>query len=497
MSTRASTRPAWDRRTLYSLLGLFGIFSILALVTYFFVHFRSAQPTDPDYYYHLALANYMQEHPLPRTLPAVAGIGWDRKFTDKEFLFHQLTAWSYWIAGPTGVSWVPYFLLIVFFLSVWVSLAPRLSPGRIVCVMLTCLVPFYWLDRMILVRPHVLSILLAIHLCLALRQKNVRVAGVVAGLFVLSYHALYIPAIILTIYYYSTVAKKKNQAAESALKWAGVGLAGGVLIHPYFPDILILAGQLFQVALSMGESIHPTYGDEMYPWTTSDLLLNNLFTFGVMGVAIRAGQARSFLFLVAAAFWGITFLTPRGQEYSIPLTALLLGELLGKKNALDRMASFLLVVLFVAQAGQFVSYYRYKTKHQWAVRAEADEVLAALEHLPSNARGKVFNCGWQLGSFILYARPQLKFLDLLDPSFLLNFDPNLAALREDLNQGLVKNPGRLINQRFGSQYVLGTSGQAQALEDQLTKDPRFHQLVRGKVFLYELNSHYSKPRTAE
>ena len=50
---------------------------------------------DPDRSYHYALSRVVAEQGVPRTLPQVTGIGWDKAFFDKEFLWHQLTGLGY------------------------------------------------------------------------------------------------------------------------------------------------------------------------------------------------------------------------------------------------------------------------------------------------------------------------------------------------------------------------------------------------------------------
>ena len=313
-----------------------------------------------------------------------------------------------------------------------------------------------------------------------------------AVLYALSYHALQIPILILLIYY--LCGSKKNISTRPVLYWALGGLGFGTLIHPYFPGVLGLAWQHLKVALSMAEASHPIYGDEMFPWTTSDLLLANFLTFGVMGIAIYRNEIRNFYFFIALMFWGITFFTPRGQEYAVPMTALLLADLFRLKKGLNQFTFFILGVLCFAQSVQFFRHYQYKRIHTPSTLNWPNQIIDALAEIPEGSSASILNCSWDLGPFVLYRRPNMKFLDLLDPSFLSDAHPDFATLRDKLNQGLIADPSTTIQEIFASQFVLGSTFTAGPLSVQLENDPHFRRLFpkvwddlgahSGQIFLY-------------
>jgi hypothetical protein len=147
-----------------------------------------------------------------------------------------------------------------------------------------------------------------------------------------------------------------------------------------------------------------------------------------------------------------------------------------------------LAVYVLMQAPAFAGIY----SHLFEMRPPnfADESFAALEHLPPHSNGKkIYHCEWETGSYILYARPDMRFVDLLDPHFLLEADPKKEALRIAMNFG-TSAEGSLdvyaaIHGTFGAQYVLCSN---QRVVDLLSKDPRFVKLYSGNQNLFEVQS---------
>ena len=97
------------RKTLFALLWL------IPLVVAFCAILRDGRLSlgDPDRYYHFALSRDMvaSGQVFLRSVPQVEDLGWGELFVDKEFLFHQLTALGYRIAGDGGVSGPPRYAL--------------------------------------------------------------------------------------------------------------------------------------------------------------------------------------------------------------------------------------------------------------------------------------------------------------------------------------------------------------------------------------------------
>jgi len=85
----------------------------------------------------------------------------------------------------------------------------------------------------------------------------------------------------------------------------------------------------------------------------------------------------------------------------------------------------------------------------------------------------VFNCAWASPPYILYRRPDLRFVDILDPSFLWSSSRELFDLRTQIRTGRTADPYDLLRTLFRADYVFCSDP---ALFGQLQRDPRFRRL---------------------
>jgi len=107
--------------------------------------------------------------------------------------------------------------------------------------------------------------------------------------------------------------------------------------------------------------------------------------------------------------------------------------------------------------------------------------FAAIDAIPPTPVGaKVFNCAWASSPFLLYRRPDLRFVDILDPSFLWLRAPALSDLRATLRSGRVPDPWATLRESFRADYVFCSDP---ALYYQLLRDARFVRLypTRGDI----------------
>jgi hypothetical protein len=99
----------------------------------------------------------------------------------------------------------------------------------------------------------------------------------------------------------------------------------------------------------------------------------------------------------------------------------------------------------------------------------------AIASLPADARGaKVFNCEWATGSYLLLARPDLRFVDLLEPAFLWRASREKYVRRENLEFGADPDPHRTLREVFHADFVLCAN---QGLVQQMRADPRHFEAL--------------------
>jgi hypothetical protein len=93
----------------------------------------------------------------------------------------------------------------------------------------------------------------------------------------------------------------------------------------------------------------------------------------------------------------------------------------------------------------------------------------AISTLPADAAGKkVFNCEWEAGAYLLHERPDVRFVDLLDPAFLWRASPQKYLARLGLIKGAFHDPHAMLRDAFKADYVLCASPE---LIRQMDADP--------------------------
>ena len=103
-------------------------------------------------------------------------------------------------------------------------------------------------------------------------------------------------------------------------------------------------------------------------------------------------------------------------------------------------------------AREYIGIHRHAPGAIEKARNEFNEIKGLLVYAKPDA--KVFNCDWKDGAYILYLRPDLKFVDLLDPTFLYMSSKELYSLKNILRsrQGAVGAEG--MKEVFKAQYAL-------------------------------------------
>ncbi len=453
----------------------------LVLVAMFFA-IRAALPDgplqDPDRFFHLAVARAYVDEGLPRTLPQVAGLGWDQAFPDKEFLFHALMGAGWAVKGAAGALLVPALCAALAFAALVVAAARRLHPG--VALFVVAVVAFGnpdFLQRLLLVRPHTLAVLAYVVLLGGVLSRRPGIAFAAGLVFALAYHALYMPAAALAVA--AALSWRDGEMRKLVALGAG-GLALGALLNPYFPSQLAFMFEIVGIATRGASTADLPYGVEIFP-LAGDVFLRRFAPFLVVLAAAVAHLARRgpmaadaprddvpLLLVVSALFWVLALQSPRAAEYAVPTTCLLAAALGAREGW---RAPLLLVVLgaaLVLQGPRFISFARSRP----ATAAVVDGTRQALAQIPPQARGStttVLNCEWERGPQILFDRPDLRFVDALDPSLLVKRAPERAALREALLAGRAPDPAA-VAAAFDASWVLC---QRLAPVEQMEQDPRF------------------------
>jgi len=435
---------------------------------------------DPDRYYHLALSRMMVEQgQLLRVLPQVEDLGWGRYFPDKEFLFHAFSGLGYWLAGPDGtLALVPLSGIAVALCLYWISLRV-LSPARAALLVAPVLLTSCaFLFRLSIMRPHLLAIVFFCLLLAALLRGRPWLAALATAGFALAYHALYIPVIALAVA--ACVRWDEPARMRRVIAFALCGLVVGVIVNPYFPSTLVMSLEHLKIALGVGLPPGLQSGTELQPISARDFIdwfpLLPLALAGALWVRRREavpGEAAAFRFLclLAIVLTALAIKSTRATEYAIPTAMLLLGHVLSRLP--PRAAAAALALVLAAQAhAAWVYYVDSFTRPQGG---DSAWYLSAISKLPSEPRGaKVFNCEWATGAYLLLARPDLRFVDLLEPAFLWQVSPQKYVYRQNLEFGTDPQPQRTLREVFHADYVVCSN---RGLVHQMRADPKHFEAL--------------------
>jgi hypothetical protein len=461
----------------------FAVFTAAAMALYYYVLFYPPillGSNDPDRYYHLALARMTVEHGgLLHVLPQVEDLGWGHYFPDKEFLFHVLCGLGYWLAGPDGTLALVPACGIAVALLLYSQLLKVLSPARAAFLVVPVLLSSCaFLFRLSVLRPHLLAIVFFCVLLAGLLRARPWVCFVATLGFALAYHALYIPVTAVAVA--CLVRWEDPRRMRRCFAFALAGLCIGVIVNPYFPSNLVMSLEHLTIALGIGLPPGLQSGTELQPIGLDDFLdwfvLLPIAVIGAIWARRREpvpGQASNFrfLFLLVVVFGVLALKSSRATEYAIPTSILLLGHVLSRMPA--RAAAASIVLVLVAQAHAAWDYY--DDSFTSVQGGDSAFYFDAVSRIPANARGaKVFNCEWATGSYLLLARPDLRFVDLLEPAFLWHADRHKYVLRQNLEFGTDPKPLRTLRDTFHADYVVCAN---EGLVRQMRADPRHFQAL--------------------
>ena len=459
---------------------------------------RIATGSNPDQWFHFAISR-MSQAGLVRALPQAEDVGWGSGFPEKEFLFHRLTALAYAAGGERAIQVLCRALSCGSILLVyWLARRAAAPPIAAASTFALTIANPYLLFRLGMVRPHVLAVFLFLAVIAALVCRW-RVLGFLAGTaFALAYHAVYVPAALAIAFAAVALIQRRVEPDAARTRFAVslavlVGIVTGIAVNPYFPSNVVMGWAHLGFALSSAASLPGVHvGAEVLPLSASTYLrLFGIPLAAAIGCAValivdaRSGEKpwdRAILTAAALFLVGAAARSVRAVEYGSPLLAVCVAQVLGDARRSRRARIITTAALLLAAPWPLVAQLRRPPdlRHQQIVR----DLFAAISAIPPEASGrKVFDCDWNYGSFLLYARPDLRFVDLLDPRFLL-VNPDLFDAKRQLDLDTVPAPARAMRVLFNADYALCANP---ALNRRLERDGvRVLFAARSGIRLYAL-----------
>jgi hypothetical protein len=475
-------------------------FVVAAVVAayYWLLYFppRLVGANDPDRYYHLGLSRIISEGGIPMRLPQAEDLGWGAVFPEKEFLFHVLTGAADWAGGVPLVLLLVPLLGLAIILTLYRTLDGVCRPWQ--AALFATLVPLAYtafMFRLTILRPHVLAILWFCLLLHAVLRARPWLALVACAGFALSYHAIFI--VLLVVVAAGVLLWREQPGGRRMLAFCLIGLAAGVLLNPYFPHQLQMTKAVIDIALGVGAPPGAEFGRELRPIGALAFLTACGFSFYVLALiasrrwfrtdAGTEGAPLRFLFALALGLTLLSMQSIRALEYAVPVLVLMLGHFVARWQARWAMPA-LVVPLLLLQGTTAVRYY----KDVWTQPqgGNTEWYSAAIGAIPAASGKKVFHCQWDASAYLLFLRPDLRFVDTLDPTLLWNVDRQKYLLRQALVQGRVPQANRALREVFDADFVLCGTREMNA---QMQADPsRFRALYvepgSNPVRLYQVLS---------
>ncbi|MFA5139274.1 MAG: hypothetical protein WC728_08570 [Elusimicrobiota bacterium] len=433
--------------------------------------------TERDGYFHARLAQMLPERGLSRSFPWMQASTLRDRFWDKEFLYHALMCPFARGEDPVrGAIVFSALLSACVFLAFHLLLRAHRVRWPLLFTLVLAAMGGTFLLRISFIRSHVLSVLLmllGLHLCLRGNWKALVFLGFAYSW---SYSfPLILPAVILAMSLGRWVGKGGADWKSPVAALGGVFL--GLVIHPYFPNSLEGIStylQVLRLALAGRSLSLVEVGKEFAPFSTrSFLLAYPLMTALVLGLGLtgwrssrRASPETMGLLLTAACAFVGTMVFVRFIEYAAPIVAAAAAFtvrdcLAGRETGLSRWSAarpaaawaltlcLALCLVGLTARGAAHAFHmaadndppRFRNAARWmAERLDPGET--------------VVNLWWDDFPELFYDGSRQRYVVGLDPTYMLRFDAEKAALLEGMRMARLPIDAQALADSFGARYMI-------------------------------------------
>ena len=451
-------------------------------------------PLDDDTAYHFSVGQLIGKNGILHSFPWTPFSRQFDHYADKEFLFHLLfvpfgglglvtAARVVGVLGGSLILTALYFVLRaenVRWPGVW-ALLPMASSA--------------FLFRFAMVRPHLLSIALALIVVWAYARGRLRILALASLIYPLAYVAFWQIPLILVV----SVEAARLLAGER-LRWKPAatvvaGIAVGVALHPnavnliginwiHMADVLFRGSWGGKTNINLGREFTPYPLDGWFQYLFGAVLMTG--AAGVLSWRMRRTDAVPLGFAIAAAIFALlTAKSGRFTEYFIPFSvaALALARPLPDRKYL--VGTLLgIAVLYSVVAGT----YPLEVMGDVGAREAYIEPQLAAEfarQIPVGAH--VFTCGWDYTGSLMVHLPGRYFMVAADPTLFYLKDPALYDLWYRLPQTAPADAATIIREKSNSGYAICRNDPGLAdLFDAISADPKVEATVSESWVLFDL-----------
>lgn len=439
---------------------------------------------DADTAYHLAVARLIRAHGVLHAFPWTSFSWLSDHYADKELAFHFLLA-PLASLDPLTASRIAGAVLggaVLVSIYAVLRLCRASQPELWSLAVLTSSSMF--LVRFCMVRPHLLSLLLALWLTWAGARRRRALVFLACLAYPFCYVAWHL-GLLLVIAAEVALAASGQGFRWRMPAWASLGLALGVAVHPNFPELLSLFWtQNVEILVRTAWANQPGFelGGEFLPFGAFAALQNLLWPTLCAAMAVwvswrhRREEPTLAVFTSAAVmFLALTARSQRFVEYAVPF-CVLAGAMAAPRlrwKALGPAVTLASLVWMGTVGRQPVAWLASRGED---IPASVGAEWRAL--IPEGAQ--VFTCDWGLTGELMLELPERRFMVALDPVFFWKKDPRRYRLWYDAVRSSPPNPGDLLRSEFGATYVLCDDRREwSAFVRQLELDPTVRKRLTG------------------
>jgi intracellular septation protein A len=497
VSTRSRLQSASNTRLLVGALILLATF--LGLFAY--VQYGTDSLAGTDGYYHIKMGYLIRHEGLKPDFPWLPQtILNEEAYYDHHLLYHvYLALFAVTDPGVDGglaltqsAKIASIILPALAFMAIWWLLRGQNVPWASLWALGLFAVSEAFLYRMSMPRAQSASLLvlaLGLHWLL---QKRYRLLLPLGFAYVWFYNAFPLLIVMAGVYVAATLLMERRLVWQ-ALVYPTAGIILGIVINPYFPqDVAFIVNHLLP---KLGGDSIPV-GNEWSPYRTWTLVRNSgpalaAFLLGVMALGWREKRMDKSILValgLAVLFGTMLFQSRRFVEYFPPFALIFLAlsvtpllnewqasEWWGKRPYLTPLLPIALLAILAWPLYASLN----SARSQLADSTPANRYAEAALWLRANAEpgAKVFQTDWDDFTRLFFYNTDVVYTVGLDPTYLELYDADLDNEWVDITQGRVEQPGQVIRERFGSQYVFSDLNHDDFIE-QANADPQLKEVYR-------------------
>ena len=455
---------------------------------------------DFDGYYHIKWARLLWENMRAKHFPPA--FTWlplttlnPHNYVDHHLLFHILLIPFTWFRDlQTGAKVAAVlFASLAVFSCYWLVVRCEIRYRLLwLLALLACSAPFLYRLNMTKAPPFAI-IFLIIGTYLLFERKYWPLLPL-AFVFALTYD-MFVLLVLAVVIWTVVIGWTEGRFEWRPLTWVVAGSALGLVINPYFPQNLHLFYEHARVKITAGD-FATKVGQEWYPYDTREFVINCYVALTAMLVGYLAfdpsdrkrAQRPLYFLILSTALLLMIARWKRFAEYFPPFAILFAAFTLEQfwrgravftrlpDDVMEDLQPFLdrreptatareikhqetwrmikagLVAVALATA-LFVNVYRTAREIGESEPREYYAGGAAWMRANIPAGQMVFNTDWDDFPRLFYYDPTHVYVSGLDPTYLLDSNPELSKLYEQITTGNEEDPAPLIRDRFGARWV--------------------------------------------